>query len=108
MTEPTKAEREPLDRRVLAILLSWGLAVLALAGLFSFWTQRNQREDAREREQIQVEQDRAMCELTGFFTSSGTTPPPGPEGDREREGIARMTAYRATLRCDQLPAPSPR
>lgn len=101
----TASDQWAIPRRVWAILLSWGLGVIVLAGLFSYWTWTNQREDAREREQIQIEQDRAMCELTAFFTSSGTSPPPGPEGDRAREGIAKMTAYRATLRCDRLPPP---
>lgn len=99
----TASDQWEIPRRVWYILLSWGLAVLVLAGLFSAWTWSNQRADAREREQIQVEQDRAMCELTAFFTSSDTVPPAGPEGDRAREGLRRMRAYRATLHCDELP-----
>lgn len=101
----TTSDQWEIPRRVWYVLLSWGLAVLVLAGLFSAWTWSNQRADAREREQIQVEQDRAMCELTAFFTSSGTEPPTGPDGDRAREGARRMAAYRLTLRCDQLPSP---
>lgn len=92
-----------IPRRIWFILLSWGLGVIILAGLFSFWVWSNQREDANQRDMIQIEQDRAMCELTGFFTNSGATPPPGPPGDRAREGLRRMNEYRATLRCDQLP-----
>lgn len=112
----TRSDQWAVPRRVWMILLSWGLTVIVLAGLFSFWTwsnqledvqerERIQREDVQERERIRIEQVRAMCELTGFLISSGATPPPGPEGDRAREGAAKMRAYRATLLCDQLPPP---
>lgn len=66
MTEPE------IPRKVWFILLSWGLAVLVLAGLFAAWTATNQRAA-----------DRDMCSLIGVF-QGGPEPVAGPAGDRAR------------------------
>lgn len=89
MTEnrPT-AEVWEIPRRVWFILLSWGLAVLMLAGLLSAWIYSNERE-----------QDKAMCSMLDLFMS-GPPPVAGPAGDRGRAVLAAMRAYRGTLRCD--------
>lgn len=77
MTEPVQWE---IPRRVWFILLSWGLAVLMLAGLFSFWTQRNQHEqerkaaaaEARASEQARV----IVCRLfTAILEAYDESPP---------------------------------
>lgn len=82
-----RALREPITRPVWFILLSWGLAVIVLTGVFSYWIWSNERE-----------QDRAMCVMLDLFTS-GPSPDPGPAGDRGRAVLAAMVAYRATLDC---------
>lgn len=89
--------------RVWTILASWGLAVLLLTGLVSWWIQSNEREADRERAAVQLEQDRAMCSMISIFLT-GPEPVAGPAGDRSRSVREGMTRYRATLRCDQIGA----
>jgi hypothetical protein len=86
----TGPERWEIPRRVWFILLSWGLAVLVLAGLLSYWIWHVQRE-----------KDRAMCAMMTLFTS-GPEPVAGPAGDRGRAVLRAMRAYQDTLRCDEL------
>lgn len=87
-----------IPRRVWFILLSWGLAVLVLAGLLSFWIWSNQREQDRENRRVQSQQERAMCSMLDIFLS-GPPPVAGPAGDRQRAAALAMTEYRKTLRC---------
>jgi hypothetical protein len=64
------AERWEIPGKVWAILLSWGLAVLLLAGLFSFWTQRNQQEQARKSAAAEARaSERARAIVCGLFTT---------------------------------------
>lgn len=88
---PERPERWEIPPRVWAVLFSWGLAVLGLAGIFSYWTWTNEHNARRE-------QDRAMCVMLELFTA-GPEPVAGPAGDRGRAVLAAMRAYRATLRC---------
>lgn len=104
MTEADEfVEREAweIPRRVWGVLLSWGLAVLVLAGLLSFWIWSNQREAEKAQVQAEREKDRAMCVMLDLFTA-GPQPVAGPAGDRGRAVLAAMQAYQKTLRCDQL------
>ena len=71
-----------------SILLTWGLAVLMLAGLFSYALWNQQRE-----------QNRAMCEMLSLFTG-GPEPVAGPAGDRGRVVLAGMRKYARTIDCD--------
>lgn len=98
--KPT-AEVWEIPRRVWFILLSWGLAVLMLAGLFSFWIYSNQRHAEAERDALKIQQDRAMCAMIDVFLA-GPDAPAGPSGDRSRAVRAGMTAYQDTLRCGQI------
>jgi hypothetical protein len=75
-------------RTMWAVLVSWGVAVLLLAGLFAWRLQRQQRE-----------QDRAMC-VTLDLIVKGPEPVAGPAGERSRAVRAAILAYRATLGCD--------
>lgn len=93
-----RAIREPISRPVWMILLSWGLAVLVISGLLSFWIWSNDQEQARENLKVQREQDHAMCEMIDLLTS-GPPPVAGPAGDRGRAVLKAMAAYRQTLRC---------
>lgn len=72
-------EKRPIPVR--AILLSWGLAVLVLSGLFSAWIYTNQER-----------QDKDMCTMIGVFLS-GPEPLPGPEGERSRVVRKAMGEY---------------
>lgn len=76
-----------IPRKVWLVLISWGLAVLLLAGMFSAWTWTNQRD-----------QNRAMCALISVFLT-GPEPVAGPNGDRSRSVRAGMLAYQEALRC---------
>jgi hypothetical protein len=87
-----------MSRPVWQILLSWGLAVLVISGLLSFWIWTNQQKAAQERDRAQRQQDQAMCVMLDLFTS-GPPPVSGPEGDRGRAVIKAMTDYRKTLDC---------
>jgi hypothetical protein len=98
--------------RVWAILLSWGVAVFLLAGLFSWRVVAGERQASEDRTRIQaeqnqqaaaikLEQDRAMCGIIGIFLS-GPEPVPGPAGDRSRSVRKGMTEYRQALQCDLI------
>lgn len=97
----TRLNQWELPPRVWTILASWGLAVLVLAGLLSWWIQDNEHEQREAAAQVQVEQDRAMCSMISIFLT-GPEPVAGPVGDRARSVREGMTRYRATLRCDQI------
>jgi hypothetical protein len=96
VTQPTG-----LPRTVYAILISWGLAVLLLAGLFAFWIdQTNDR--ARERDaEIQRQQNTAMCQIVSVIVS-GPAPPAGPDGERGRAVVAGSRAFYQSARCAEL------
>ncbi len=93
-----------IPRQVWFILLSWGLAVMMLAGLFSYWTWSNQRERDRQISAAKLEQDRAMCSLTAIFLTD-PEPVPGPAGERSRTVRSAMRDYRTVLGCDRLVLP---
>lgn len=95
------AIRQPISRPVWQILLSWGLAVLVISGLLSFWIWTNQRTSAERSAQLQLEQDRAMCAMIGVFLS-GPEPQPGPNGERSRTVRAAMAHYQDVLRCSEI------
>lgn len=86
----TSPNAELIPRKIWLVLVSWGLAVLLLAGMFSAWVYRNQRD-----------QDRAMCALISVFLT-GPEPVPGPNGDRSRSVRAGMTAYQQVLSCSRF------
>lgn len=67
--------------RIWGILLSWGVAVLMLAGLYGWWIRDNQ-----------LQQDRDMCTMISVFLS-GPEPVAGPAGDRSRTVRAAMRSY---------------
>jgi hypothetical protein len=98
--QPT-AEVWEIPRRVYFILLSWGLAVLLLAGLLSFWIYSNQRHSEHLAAQAKIRQDRAMCAMIDVFLQ-GPDAPAGPAGDRSRSVRAGMLNYQAVLGCDRL------
>lgn len=96
------AEVWEIPRRVWFILASWGMAVLVLTGLFSFWIWTAQEHAATERDDLKLQQDRAMCAMIDNIFLSGPEPIAGPAGDRSRSVRAGMTEYRKTLRCDKI------
>lgn len=87
MSRHGAVEQWSIPRRVWFVLLSWGLSVLVLAGLFSYWVWSNQRT-----------QNRAMCSMIDLITT-GPAPVPGPAGDRGRAVLRAMRDYRNTLGC---------
>jgi hypothetical protein len=95
------AVRQPISRPVWQILLSWGLAVLVISGLLSYWIWTNQRESEAQQRQLQLEQDRAMCAMISVFLS-GPDPQPGPNGERSRTVRAAMAHYQDVLRCSDI------
>jgi hypothetical protein len=90
-----------MTRPVWLVLLSWGLAVLMIAGLLSAWIYTVQSDAAEERDRAQREQDKAMCQIIGVFLQ-GPEPLPGPEGDRSRTVRAGMAHYQDVLRCSEF------
>lgn len=97
------AEVWEIPRRVWFILLSWGLSVLLLAGMLSFWIYSNQRHSEHLAAQAKLRQDRAMCAMIDVFLA-GPDPVAGPAGDRSRSVRAGMLNYQAVLQCDHLGA----
>lgn len=104
-THRPTAEVWEIPRRVWFILLSWGCAVLVLAGLLSFWIWSNEHRADQERDGIRLQQDKAMCAMIDVFLS-GPEPLAGPAGDRSRAVRAGMTNYQNALKCTSLPARS--
>lgn len=85
--EAVRDEVRAARKRDRLVLTSWGLAVILLAGMFSFQLYRVQRE-----------KDRAMCTILSLITA-GPQPVAGPAGDRGRVVLGAMRAYQATLGC---------
>lgn len=91
------AEVWEIPRRVWLVLMSWGLAVLGIAALFSFWIWHGQREDDRARDALRARQDQAMCVMLDLSQ-------PSPERaaqltPEQRDVLRAMAEYRATLTC---------
>lgn len=85
MPEDTPPEvRWKIPPNVWVVLVTWGLAVLMLTGMFSLRIYLDQRSDHRR----DAEQDKALCEVITFSLQTPPTIPPGPEGERVREGLA--------------------
>ena len=107
---PEPGEVDPRDweipRRIWAILLSWGLAVLMIAGLLSFWIWHNEQQQEVREGRLQLEQDRAMCAIVEAVVG-GPDPVAGPAGDRARHFRELMTKYRAALHCQELASSNP-
>lgn len=97
----TSSQDWEIPRKIWMILASWGLSVLMIAGLLSFWIWKNEQDQEREEARLQYEQDRAMCSMISVFLS-GPEPVPGPEGDRSRAVRKVMGEYRAALHCQEL------
>jgi hypothetical protein len=81
------AIRQPITRPVWMILLSWGMAVLVITGLLSFWVYQNQRQ-----------QDHDLCAMISVFMG-GPEPVPGPAGDRGRAVRDALVKYRESRDC---------
>lgn len=80
-----------IPRNVWIILITWGVAVLVLAGLFYGRIELNQR--ANDKRDADLRRD--LCAvMTGIAV--GPTPPPGPDGDRARDLIPKMNRLRET------------
>lgn len=95
------AEVWEIPRRVWFILLSWGLALLVVVGLLSWWVWRTGREADQAAAEAKLRQDKAMCAMISVFLS-GPEPVPGPAGDRSRSVRAGMRNYEAALQCDRI------
>lgn len=85
MTTPPSKWRIPGP--VWFVLLSWGLAVLMIAGLLSIWVYQTQRK-----------QERDMCAMVAVFLQD-PEPVPGPAGDRSRAVRTAMRDYYAARDC---------
>lgn len=101
-----KAIREPISRPVWTILLSWGMAVMMIAGLLSFWIWKNEQDQERDERALQLQQDRAVCGIIRLFLD-GPAPVSGPDGDRGRAILKAMTEWRNALHCQELESANP-
>lgn len=90
-----------IPRKVWVILMSWGVASLAVIVLFSIWIDHNNDQAQQRSMRLKNAQDRAMCQMLDLFLA-GPPPAAGEAGDRGRAVIASMTAYETVLRCDSL------
>lgn len=106
MTIDIQSEEWDIPRKVWYILASWGLAVLVIAGLLSFWIWKNEQDQEMSEAQLQLEQDRAMCAIVRALVS-GPEPPAGAPGEEARKFRQLMTDYRNALHCQELEAGQP-
>lgn len=93
-----------LPGRVWTILAAFGVGVLGISALLSFWIWSNGREADQAAAEAKLDQDKAMCAMINVFLS-GPEPVPGPNGDRSRSVRAAMSGYRAALRCSEIQPP---
>lgn len=101
-----RALREPMSRPVWQILVSWGVAVLMIAVLLSFWIWKNEQNQERDEARLQLEQDRAVCAMIQVF--QGPPPPPaGPDGDRGRAILDALTEWGNVLHCQEIQGGNP-
>jgi hypothetical protein len=101
-----KALREPISRPVWQILLSWGLGVLLMSGLQSFWIWQNEQDQERDERALQLQQDRAVCGIIRVIIG-GPPPVAGPEGERARAILKGMTDWQTALHCSELESANP-
>ncbi len=104
MTTPASKWRIP--RPIWMVLASWGLAVLSVAGLLSYWIWHNEQEQEKDEAVLQLQQDRAVCGIIRAITD-GPAPLPGPEGNRARSILEAMRAWDAALHCSELESGNP-
>lgn len=100
------AIRQPMTRPVWLVLLSWGAAVLMIAGLLSYWIWHNEQEQEKDEAALQLEQDRAVCAMIEVFLAP-PPPPAGPDGDRSRAIQASMRQWSAVLHCQEIQSQNP-
>lgn len=101
-----RAIREPMSRPVWLVLVSWGAAVLMIAGLLSFWIWKNEQNQERDEARLQLEQDRAVCAMIEVF--QGPPPPPeGEAGDRSRAILKALNDWARVLHCQELESENP-
>jgi hypothetical protein len=103
MTPPSQWR---IPRPVWMVLASWGLAVLMVAGLLSYWIWHNEQEQEKDEAALQLQQDRAVCGIIRAITD-GPEPVPGPEGDRGRSILKALQDWSAALHCDELTSANP-
>lgn len=91
MTARERSQRAPapLDRRVWAILLSIWLGTLAAFGLFSFWIQHGQQQQARAAAQAEARASEharvIVCSLfTAILDAYEESPPTTAAGRAQR------------------------
>lgn len=94
MATSTTVVRWVIPRQVWLVLISWGMAVVILAGLFSLWQYRQQEQADRQT----AKERAAMCDLIDTLLTDAPIPA-GPAGERARQGRAKMLKYRETLAC---------
>ena len=102
----TPPNRWAIPRPVWYVLLSWGAAVLMVAGLLSYWIWHNEQEQERDEAVLQLQQDRAVCGIIRAI-SDGPPPLPGPAGDRARAITQALADWRDALHCQELESDNP-
>jgi hypothetical protein len=100
------AIRQPMTRPVWLVLLSWGVAVLMIAGLLSFWIWKNEQDQERDERELQLQQDRAVCGIIRAI-SDGPEPVPGPAGERSRAIRDALQDWENALHCAELTSANP-
>lgn len=97
MSEPERptAEVWSIPRRVWFVLMSWGLAILLIMGLFALWVWRIDQAQDEER-------DRAMCVMVGAFLSAPDPVDNNEAADRSRITRAALRQYQVAVGCERF------
>lgn len=103
MTPPS---RWAIPRPIWMVLVSWGAAVLLVAGMLSFWIWHNEQEQEKDEAALQLQQDRAVCGIIRSITD-GPEPVAGPEGERGRVIRQALLDWEEALHCSELTSANP-
>lgn len=100
------AIRQPISRPVWQILFWWGVGVLMISALLSFWIWKNEQDQERDERSLQLQQDRAVCGIIRAITD-GPPPVAGPEGERARGILKALQDWENSLHCQELTSANP-
>lgn len=97
--ERPTAEVWSIPRRVWFVLMSWGVAILAIMGLFAFWAWRIDKDQDREQDD---KRDQAMCEMMDTLLAAPDAVDQNEAAERSRISRAAIRHYQDVIGCQRF------